>query len=77
MGLFSYYLIEKPCLRLKDRFHKPSRESIKTGKELARQSESSNLASRAGLCQLLHLEQLDLEDQRLVGSNDPPAPRGP
>jgi peptidoglycan/LPS O-acetylase OafA/YrhL len=25
MGLFSYYLIEKPCLKLKDRFHKPKR----------------------------------------------------
>jgi hypothetical protein len=36
MGLFSYYLIEKPFLKLKDYFHKPRQsKSIKAGKELA------------------------------------------
>ncbi|MGB7839115.1 MAG: hypothetical protein WBL40_13495 [Terrimicrobiaceae bacterium] len=34
MGLFSYYLIEKPFLKLKDHFHKPPRKkAIATGKE--------------------------------------------
>ena len=36
MGLFSYYLIEKPSLKLKDHFHKPRRKrAIETGKESA------------------------------------------
>ena len=36
MALFSYYLIEKPCLRLKDRFHKPhSAKPMRPRKELA------------------------------------------
>ena len=35
MGLFSYYLIEKPFLKLKDHFHKPKRSKpIKAAKEL-------------------------------------------
>ena len=36
MGLFSYYLIEKPFLKLKDYFHKPKQSKpIEADKELA------------------------------------------
>ena len=46
MGLFSYYLIEKPFLKLKDHFHKPRRtRAIETARNQLRQYKKTGPAN--------------------------------